>query len=133
MDKESELKGQLELIAGYIGRIDLGGWAIEQVRDSLSKDLEYLQQEFGLLQTTKIIENMGKVIPLMFKIGDKVKVIRQIGKSGTPTEVTGEIIRFPQGIQIAGEKVAEIKYDDGIPSYVHAISKIQLIDPHPKN
>ena len=56
MDRESELKGQLELVAGYIGKIDLDGWTIEQVRESLSKDLEYLQQEFGLLQAQKILK-----------------------------------------------------------------------------
>lgn len=54
-EKEAELKGQLTLVAGYIGKIDLNGWTIADVRDALSKDLEYLQEEFGVLQTNKII------------------------------------------------------------------------------
>ena len=57
MDREIELKAQLEVISGYIVKIDLNRLTIEDVRDSLSKDLEYLQQEFGILQTNKILKN----------------------------------------------------------------------------
>jgi hypothetical protein len=53
---ESFMKGQLEMIQGYITKIDIDQWTIEDVRNSLSKDREYLEQEFGLLQANKIIQ-----------------------------------------------------------------------------
>jgi hypothetical protein len=62
------------------------------------------------------------------KEGDKVKVMRQIGKKGVPTEVTGTIERFNSVIRINGEKTATIKYDDGMPSYSHQLSKISKIN-----
>jgi hypothetical protein len=61
------------------------------------------------------------------RVGDKVKVMRQIGKLGTPTEVTGFIERFMNIVTIGGEKTALIKYDDGEVSYCHALSKITPI------
>jgi hypothetical protein len=57
MTKEAELKGMLEVVSGYISKIDLNKWTIEDVRDSLSKDFEYLQQEFALLQANKVLKN----------------------------------------------------------------------------
>jgi hypothetical protein len=61
------------------------------------------------------------------RVGDKVKVMRQIGKLGIPTEVTGVIERFMNIVTIGGEKTASIKYDDGEGSYCHALSKITPI------
>jgi hypothetical protein len=61
------------------------------------------------------------------KIGDRVKVIRQIGKDGDPKEVTGTIERLNSTIRIGGEKTATVKYDDGHPSYAHRISQINPI------
>lgn len=67
---------------------------------------------------------MDKQVAL--KEGDRVKVMRQIGKRGTPTEVTGTIERFMSIITIGGERTALVKYDDGQPSYAHPISNIKL-------
>ena len=52
---EAELKGQLTIVSGYISKIELNKWTIDDVRNALYSDLEYLQQEFGVLQTNKII------------------------------------------------------------------------------
>ena len=61
-----------------------------------------------------------------FKIGDKVKVMRQIGKDGVPELATGVIDGFSDVITIGGEKTAIIKYDDGNSPYWHPLSKIEL-------
>lgn len=55
--KEAELKGQLSIISGYISKIELDNWTLEDVRNALSKDYEYLQQEFALLHVQKITHN----------------------------------------------------------------------------
>ncbi len=62
------------------------------------------------------------------KVGDKVKVMRQIGKVGTPTEVTGTLERFNTVIRVNGEPSASIKYDDGVGVYSHPLSKIIKIN-----
>lgn len=53
--REIELKAQVEVISAYISQIGIRNWTIAQVRESLSLDLEYLEKEFGILQTLKIL------------------------------------------------------------------------------
>jgi hypothetical protein len=62
------------------------------------------------------------------KVGDKVKVMRQIGKDGVPEEVTGIIEQFNSVIRINGEQTATIKYDDNKTHYSHPLSQITIIN-----
>lgn len=62
------------------------------------------------------------------KVGDKVKVMRQIGKHGIPTETNGEIVCFTNGITVGGKKTAIVQYDGGKDSYVYPIDNIILIE-----
>lgn len=55
--REAELKGQLIIISGYISKIDFDNWTLKDIREALSKDYEYLQQEFAVLQVQKITHN----------------------------------------------------------------------------
>lgn len=63
------------------------------------------------------------------KIGDKVEVMRQIGKNATSRKVTGVINRFMNLVYINGEKTALVKYDDNGEKGAHQLSKIQVIAP----
>jgi hypothetical protein len=61
------------------------------------------------------------------KIGDRVKVMRQIGKDVHPTEEIGTIERFNSIIHIGGEKTAMVKCDDEHEAYAYPLSKINLL------
>lgn len=56
-ERAVELKCQSELILGYITKISLNKWAIDDVIDSMYADLRYLEQEYGILQANKILNN----------------------------------------------------------------------------
>lgn len=91
--QECKLKAQLELVSGYISKIDLNGWGIEDVRDSLSKDYEYLQEEFGLLQTSRILKSDQP--------------------SSSPTSMPVEEAEIPQNIQaFINDQVRQIMDDE---------------------
>lgn len=54
-EKGKILNAQMEIISGYISKIDLNHLSITDVRDMLSADFNFLHQEFALLQAEKII------------------------------------------------------------------------------
>lgn len=56
--KAAVLKGQFEIIAGYISKIDLDKLDLETVRGMLSDDYIFLHQEFTLLEAETIFFQM---------------------------------------------------------------------------
>lgn len=63
----------------------------------------------------------------MLKIDDKVMVLKQVGKNGTPIQQRGKILNFSNIILVDGEQTAYIQYIDG-GGYFYPLSKIKKID-----
>lgn len=53
--KEKILNAQLEIIEGYINKIEMNNLTIEEVKALLWADREYLEQEFALLTAEKYL------------------------------------------------------------------------------
>lgn len=49
------LNHQMQIIGGYISKIDLDKLDIETVRDMLSHDFDFLHQEYALLEAENLI------------------------------------------------------------------------------
>lgn len=64
----------------------------------------------------------------VLSVGCKVKVMRQIGKNGIPTETNGRIKHFSEQITVGGERTAFVQCEDekNGDGYWYPISKIQV-------
>ena len=59
------------------------------------------------------------------KVGDKVSVLKRVGKDDTGTIVNGTIEKFNSVIRIEGEETATVRYGEGKDNYgVHKLSSI---------
>lgn len=54
-NKKEVLQGQLEIIQGYLNKIEMDNWDREKIIETLWLDRDYLQQEFTLLEAENII------------------------------------------------------------------------------